>query len=148
MNHDRPSRPPHHHGHHEHREDHDREDEKCECDSVPPPPPPRRTKCDADTKNNVWVERGPNPGDENRIGICLLDTMTEAQVIYTLEHDDVARKDLLRVTTDEHLLLLARTVPKLPTVEESDEQQRDINRSTTPASIPFYAIFQGRMPGQ
>lgn len=102
------------------------------------------TKCDGDTKNNVWVERG----DENAIGICLLDTMSEPQVIHVVERDETARQDLLRVTTDPRLQEIARTVPRLPTYEESDEQQKDINRSYTAASIPFYAIFQGRTPGQ
>ncbi len=112
--------------------------------------PPRRvstTKCNADTKDNVWVERGPNPGDELRIGICLLDTVSEDQVIYIVQHDQRARADLLRVTTDARMLEIARTVPRLPTVELADEEQKDINRATTAASIPFYAIFQGRPPG-
>jgi hypothetical protein len=106
------------------------------------------TMCDRDTKDNVWVERGPNPGDELCIGICLLDTLSEPQIIHVIERDDRARQDLLRVTSDARLLEIARTVPRLPTVEESDEQQKDINRSYTAASIPFYAIFQGRPPGQ
>lgn len=105
------------------------------------------TKCDGNRANNVWVERGPNPGDEDRIGICLLDTMSEAQVIYSVQRNDRARADLLRVTTDPRLLEIARTVPRLTTVELSDEEQRDMNRANTAASIPFYAIFQGRLPG-
>ncbi len=103
---------------------------------------PRCTKCDADTKNNVWVERA----DPSRIGICLLDTMTEDQVIYVMEHDRKARYDLLRVTTDARLLEIARTVPELPTVNEEDEQMKDINKNSTAASIPFYAIFRGQPP--
>lgn len=105
------------------------------------------TKCDADRANNVWVERGPNPGDELRVGICLLDTMSEEQVIYSVQRDDRARADLLRVTTNARLLEIARTVPRLPTVELVDEEQRDMNRPNTAASIPFYSIFQGRPPG-
>lgn len=106
-----------------------------------------RTKCDGNRVDNVWVERGPNPGDEDRVGICLLDTMSEAQVIYSVERDSRARADLLRVTTDARLLEIARTVPRLTTVELADEEQRDVNRPNTAASIPFYAIFQGRLPG-
>lgn len=104
---------------------------------------PRRTMCNADTTDNVWVERG----DADAIGICLLDTMTEDQVIYSVQRNDRARADLLRVTTNPRLLEIARTVPRLPTVELADEEQKDINRPTTAASIPFYAIFQGRPPG-
>ncbi len=66
----------------------------CGCEEKP-----FRTKCDRDTTNNVWLERG-TPG---AIGICLLDTMTEEQVIYTLERDERARADLLRVTSDSRL---------------------------------------------
>lgn len=104
-----------------------------------------RTKCDGNTKDNVWVERGPSPGDEDCIGICLLDTMSEAQVIHSVERDDQARADLLRVTTDPRLLEIARTTPRLLTEEWSDTTQKTVNRSSE--SIPFYSIFRGRPYG-
>lgn len=119
-------------------------------DSQPPPdhrpqhcPPPRpRTRCDGDTVNNVWVERA----DASRIGICLLDTLTEAQVIFSVERNDVARADLLRVTTDPRLQEIAKTTPRLPVTELDDEIQSDVNRNHTAASIPFYGIFRGQPP--
>ena len=105
-------------------------------------PPRRKTKCDADTTDNLWVERA----DPSRIGICLLDTMSEAQVIHSVERNDVARADLLRVTTDERLLEIARMTPRLPTTEQADEIQSDVNRNNTAASSPFYGIFRGQPP--
>jgi hypothetical protein len=72
--------------------------------------------------------------------------MTEAQIIFAVERDDRARKDLLRVTTNPRLLEIARETPRLPTVEEADDIQRKMNRNQTAASIPFYAIFRGQPP--
>jgi hypothetical protein len=76
----------------------------------------------------------------------MLDTMTDAQIIYCLEHDEKARADLLTVTSHPHLLKLARTVPRLPVVEETDAEQALINRPNEPAQNPFYAIFRGQPP--
>ncbi len=102
---------------------------------------PWRTKCDRDTTNNVWVERG-TPG---AIGICLLDTMRPDQVIYSLERDERARADLLRVTSDPQLLELAQTVERLPTMELSDAVQKDANREG-PATNVLYSVFHGIPP--
>src|SRR6185369_4428284 len=105
----------------------------CECNEDPCRCRPC-TKCDRYVKGttNVWVEKGPNPGDEKAIGICLLDTLTEAQVINILERDEKARADLLTVTSDPCLLELARTIPRLPVVEEADAEQALINRPNEP----------------
>lgn len=110
----------------------------CEC----PAPPRQTTLCDRDRKNNVWVE---GVVDENgNGGICMLDTMTEAQVISVIECDPVARADLKRVTSDPQLLELAEKVPPLPTEEPVDTLQREVNRAAD--SIPFYSIFRGQPP--
>jgi hypothetical protein len=76
----------------------------------------------------------------------MLDTMTDAQVIYILERDEKARADLLTVTSDPCLLKLAQTVPRLPVVEETDAEQALVNRPNEPAQNPFYAIFRGQPP--
>lgn len=117
----------------------------CTCRETPcnccPAPPRPCTYCDRDRKNNVWVE---GVQDENgNGGICMLDTMTEAQIISVVECDDVARADLKRVTSDPHLLELADKVQRLPTEEEGDKLQREMNRHAD--SIPFYA-FRGHLP--
>jgi len=119
----------------------------CSCNEVPcicacPPPPRPRTFCDRDRKNNVWVE-GVQDEDGNG-GICMLDTMTRAQVISILECDEVARADLKRVTSDPCLLEMAEKVKRLPTEEESDREQRELGRAED--SIPFYTIFRGQPP--
>jgi hypothetical protein len=94
----------------------------------------------------VWVERGDTPGSENAPGICLLNTMSKEQVIYVLERDEVARRDLLTVTSDPDLLFLANNIVRLPTPELVDMEQAVGNRSNEAAAIPFYAIFRGQPP--
>lgn len=101
----------------------------------------RVTYCDGDRANNVWVEGADAEGNG---GVCLLDTMTQAQLVYVLQRDPKAREDLRRVTTDATLLELADTVPSLPTAEEGDQVQRQVNNHA--ASIPFYSVFQGKAP--
>lgn len=106
------------------------------------------TKCDLyrPGDKNVWVERGCSSADVNAPGVCMLDTMTDAQVIYVLERDEKAREDLLKVTSDPHLRELAHTIARLPTQQEDDKLQTDVNRNHAPASIPFYALFRGQPP--
>jgi hypothetical protein len=102
----------------------------------------------------VWVERGASSAnlfatatpDYGVPGVCSLDTLKEHQVIYILERDDRARRDLLLVTSDPRLRMLALTVPKLPTQELVDAEQLNQNRPNEPSSIPFYAVFRGQPP--
>lgn len=123
----------------------------CNCNQTPcfcseplvdPCPPVPCTKCDRAWANNVWVERA----DPGAVGVCLLDTLTEEQVIHILERDDKAKADLLLVTSDPRLLELARIIPRLPTIEQEDRDQYLINRPQSPSSIPFYALFRGQPP--
>lgn len=119
----------------------------CSCVANACPTPPA-TKCDryvSGTKN-VWIERGDGPSDMNAIGVCILDTLCDEQVIYTLERDDQARADLLKITSDPHLLELARTIPRLPVVEQTDAEQAQLNQSNNVGSIPFYSVFRGQPP--
>lgn len=118
----------------------------CSCTETPCACQPACTKCDRDRTNNVWVERGNNPGSENAPGICLLDTLTEAQVIDIVERDEQARKDLLRVTSDPRLLEIAAKTKRLTTSEEADLQQKWVNKNEAPAGNPFYAVFRGQPP--
>jgi len=123
----------------------------CACQPGPTPqcpPPGPTTRCDRYRKGdtNVWVEKGPNPEDQDAIGVCMLDSMCDSQIIYVIEHDEAAREDLLRVTSDPHLLELAKTIPRLPVVEEIDAEQAQYNRTNEPASNPFYAVFRGQPP--
>lgn len=117
----------------------------CSCASNECPAPPI-TKCDryvSGTKN-VWVERGDSPNDVNAIGVCMLDTMCDAEIINSIERDEQARQDLLKVTSDPYLLNLARTVPRLPTVEMTDAEQAQLNQQH--GAIPFYSWFRGQPP--
>lgn len=99
------------------------------------------TKCDRDRVNNVWLEGA----DENGVGgVCLIDTMSEEQVVFVLQRDEVARADLKRITSDADLLNLADTVPRLQTVETDDQLQTQLNRHSE--TIPFYSQFRGQPP--
>ena len=101
------------------------------------------TLCDRDRVNNVWIEGVTDP-ETGEGGICLLDTMTEAQIINSLERDEVARADLLRVTSNERLLELAAETPRLQTEEPEDQLQRETNKHSE--SIPYYSQFRGNPP--
>jgi hypothetical protein len=119
----------------------------CSCPPAECPTPPT-TKCDryVPGSKNVWVERGDSPNDVNAPGVCMLDTMCDSQVIYVLERDEQAREDLLKITSDLHLLDLAKSVPRLPTVEEADVEQALLNQPHNSGSIPFYSLFRGQPP--
>jgi hypothetical protein len=114
----------------------------CACDASDPCDKPK-TLCDRASSNNVWIERGCTPNDVNAPGVCMLDTLTETEVIGIIERNDRARMDLIRVTSNERLQQLARDVPRLPTVEQSDAEQTQINRNHV---IPFYHWFRGQPP--
>lgn len=88
------------------------------------------TLCDGDTLNNSWFTEG----------VCLLDSMTKDQVIYSIQRNPKARRDLERVTTSEEVLDLLRTVPLLPTTQEDDEAQRRLNKNDC---LPFYNLYRG-----
>lgn len=118
----------------------------CACQTICPPLSTSKCNLFQPGMKNVWIERGDGPNDATALGVCMLDTLCEDQVIYILERDDVARADLLKITTDPTLVGLAKTIPRLPIVEETDVEQALINQPNNPASIPFYAIFRGQPP--
>lgn len=120
----------------------------CGCADLNTVEAPRQSRCDryVPGSKNVWVERGDSPNDVTAPGVCMLDSMTDEQIIYCLERDEQARADLLVVTTDEHLLDMARNIPRLPVHEENDRDQAQLNTPHNPGSIPFYAVFRGQPP--
>lgn len=95
---------------------------------------------------NVWIERGDSPNDIHAPGVCMLDTMSDEQIIYCIQRDQNAREDLRLITTEPHLLALADATPPLPTAEVNDLEQRFLNQPNNAASIPFYALFRGQPP--
>jgi len=103
------------------------QDNPCDpCDGNGPPP----TLCDGDITNNCWFTEG----------VCLLDTMSKAQIVYTIEHNPKAREDLKKVTSCEPILNLLNDVPLLSTQQEDDAQQRTLNQAD---SLPFYTLYKG-----
>ena len=88
----------------------------------------------------MWIEGGnPETGEG---GVCLLDNLNQEQLVYILERDELARRDLIKVTSDPFLLEKAATVPRLDTTEEVDVIQSNINQNT----LPFYTAFRGNPP--
>lgn len=106
-------------------------------DPEPCPTPP--TLCDLDRRCNVWVEGADENGNG---GICMLDTMTECQVVESLQRSQKAKDDLMKVTSNEYLRNLAQTTPLLPTTNEGDQLQKEMNQN----SLPFYSVFRGQPP--
>lgn len=111
--------------------------DECECEEAP------TTFCDLDVENNVWVE-GVVDLAKGKRGICMLDTMTVDQVVYVLQRNPQARRDLPKVTSNRELRELATKVPLLSPDEPADVAQSRANRN--PAGIPFYNQFGGRPP--
>lgn len=125
----------------------------CTCNSNPCGCSPAAcgkpcTKCDLykPGDKNVWIDRGCSSADVNAPGVCMLDTMTDAQIIYIIERDPKAREDLLKVTSDPHIRGLVASIAMLPTQQEDDKIQSDVNRNHSGNSIPFYALFRGQPP--
>lgn len=104
----------------------------------------KKTLCDGDLTNNYWIEGGDAATGIG--GVCMLDNLTQEEVVYHIQHNHKARADLKRVTTDVELHQLADDTPPLPTGEFADALQSDINRNDKPESLPFYAIFRGQPP--
>ncbi len=114
-----------------------------EDDCVCPPDDVKPTKCDCDRTKNMWFE-GENA--DKGVGICLLDTWTDEQIIYSLEHNPWAARDLLKITTDPRLRQLAETVSLLSSETEGDRDHRELNKPGQAGAIPFYAFFRGQPP--
>jgi hypothetical protein len=127
--------------------DDDNDDEQAEADEATftddDDDGPRPSLCDGDRRNNYWIEGGdPNLGN----GVCMLDNLTEEQVVYHLQHNWIARRDLAKVTTNATVLRLLGLTELLPPTQEDDGQMKHFNAHDRPESIPFYAIFKGRPP--
>ncbi len=103
----------------------------------------KKSRCNGDRRNNCWVE-GPVDPITGEGGVCLLDNLSEEDIISVLEVMPMARQDLLKVTTDADLLALANNITSLSTQEEMDVLQNQVNRHAE--SIPMYTQFNGQGP--
>ena len=98
------------------------------------------TVCDGDTSNNIWFQPGP-PGYP---GKCKLDLMTYGQVHRVLQRVPCAKRDLLRITTDQCLIRLANTTPLIvPPQEDNRVAQQRLLRN----SLPYYTVLRGNTGG-
>lgn len=94
------------------------------------------TLCDGDCSKNIWFVGGK----------CKLDQLTYDQVYFVLQRNPQAKNDLLRVTTDENLLLLAQRTPLIS--DEIENNVRPYKVINNPAqTLPFYTLFRGNLNG-
>jgi hypothetical protein len=98
------------------------------------------TKCNLDRRDNIWFVPD-QPGFDCK---CKLDGMTYGQVISVLERVPYAAKQLVAITDDPCLLLLARTVKIIVPEQEEDQRMQDRLQKN---SLPYYNEFAGNMGG-
>ena len=90
------------------------------------------TLCDGDVTNNYWYEGG----------VCQLDLVTKDQFINSIQRSPQARRDLPKITSCFEMLKLLEEVPLLPTEQEDDVTQRELNRADC---LPFYTVYRGNL---
>jgi hypothetical protein len=113
----------------------------CEFNPEDPcnPNPTICTLCTGDKSNNMFFVNGQ----------CKLDQMTYEQVVRVIEMVPDARGDIQKITSDEILLDLSRTV-KLVNEEgiQSEATSDLINRGgSASGTLPFYTVLRGRIDG-
>lgn len=90
--------------------------------------------CTGDKANNIWFECGK----------CTLDSLTLDQVEFILMRNPKAKKDLLRITNDETLVEMAKTVKLV--VDEIEDDLVPYNRINNPKqTLPYYYVFRGNL---
>lgn len=99
------------------------EEPECESEAY-------TTNCDGDTTDNYWVQGK----------VCLLDSMRLDQIVYAIERNPFARRDLARVTRNPELLDLLDKTPMLPPAENPTKTAVSVNADA------YYTIFQGKPP--
>lgn len=98
------------------------------------------TKCTGDKTNNMFWQPGP-PGYP---GKCKLDLMTYGQLWAVLTRTPQAKKDLLKITDDPILIMMANNIP----VTESDwEDGARVEKRLNANSLPYYYQMMGNIDG-
>lgn len=105
------------------------------------PDPKCGTKCNLDTSDNLWYT-SDQPGYPGTVCQCKLDQLTYGQVVFILQRNPFAARDLMRITNDPCLLELARTV-KL--VEPEQEENQRVTDRLMRNSLPYYTLFKGNV---
>ncbi len=110
------------------------------CAPVNPGWPQCPTKCNGDTRDNIWMV-SDQPGYDCK---CKLDVMTYEQVIEVLERVPYANVQLAKITDDECLLRLAREIKlRIPVQEDNQIAVSRLTKNT----LPFYTLFRGNTGG-
>lgn len=98
------------------------------------PDPHGCTVCTGDTKENIFFVEGR----------CKLDQMTYDQVYFLLQRVPRAKDDLVRITRDPTLLLLARDARPS---NQDDIDSRRMEKLINGNSIPLYTALKGNPTG-
>lgn len=111
------------------------------CDDDPVNRTPYETTvANLDRSNNMFWREGP-PGFP---GSSPLDLMTYGQVAYILRRNPRAKADLLRITDDRCLVLLANSIAL--SIPDDVDNQIAVDRLQA-NSLPFYTVFKGNPGG-
>ncbi|MGH6878815.1 MAG: hypothetical protein ACREHV_15755 [Rhizomicrobium sp.] len=94
---------------------------------------------------NVWFQKPPK-GFTQGVGRCILDELTFAEVYTVLVRNPAAKKDLLRITDNEDLHILAKNSSLIQDPLDADLRATNlINKG--PNSLPYYTFFGGNIDG-
>lgn len=98
------------------------------------------TMCDLDIVDNVWFQPGP-PGF---LGKCKLDELTFGQVYMVLQRNPNAKADLLRVSSNRALRILAS---QSQLITDPLDDDRNAQKRIDANSLPFYTQMRGNIDG-
>jgi hypothetical protein len=87
---------------------------------------------------NAWIAK---PEGEDVPGICLLDQLTDEEIICVLQKNPYARADLPKVTTDPTLLGYLEAYPLLSNDWEAEVEMKRFGVKDAPFA---YSLFGGR----
>ncbi len=104
------------------------------------------TLCTGDIEHpNVWFTPPPK-GFTQGVGRCILDELTFAEVYTVLIRNPNAKKDLLRITDNEDLRILANNSQLIQDPLDADLRATNlINKGKN--SLPVYTLFNGNIDG-
>lgn len=112
--------------------------QKYGCHGIEPNDPCKKpgcpSLCTGDKNNNLWWQCGK----------CQLDLLTYDQVEFILQRNPNAKADLIRITNDPNLLLMAQEIKLLADdIEDNLVPYRMINNPKQ--TLPFYTLYGGNI---
>ena len=94
---------------------------------------------------NVWFQKKPEYFHQG-VGRCILDELTFGEVYTVLVRNPDAKRDLLRITDNEDLVILANNSRLMQDPIDADQRVTNvINKGKN--SLPIYTLFRGNLGG-